>query len=526
MADSGTYTPETIARRLKIAEALLGERKKPITHWAEGLDELAKGYFGGKLYSDAEKAEKGNEAAQTAALSSLLGGGGQASSPAPMSAPAVPAAPAQMDASNLPRGLRNNNPLNIEAGDFTQGQPGFVGSDGRFAKFDTPESGIGAANKLLDIYQNKHGLNTVSGIVGRWAPAKDNNNVNAYAQSVAQKLGIDPNAPIPPEMRPQLIAAMGQHENGRPIGDVATLLSKPSIAPQMMAQATPSVSGQPLDTKAAIAKMLADPNPTVQRMGRTLATSIIQKQLEGEKPTNDIREYEMAKRQGFPGTLLDYQTKLKEAGKPVTNINQMQEGEYEKTMGKEMAQFNMEIPKSAASARGKMATLDRMGQLLSDKGITTGAGANTILEAKRLAKQMGVDVGDLGPAEAVRAIGNQFALELRNPSGGAGMPGALSDKDREFLQASVPGLQQNPEGNKLIVDYMKRVAQRSLDVERLRQQYVRKNKRLDEGFFSELADYADAHPLFPEAATPTPGPAATQQAPSIDDLLRKYGGAK
>jgi hypothetical protein len=36
-------------------------------------------------------------------------------------------------AAGTPRGIRNNNPLNIEAGDFTKGQPGFTGSDGRFA---------------------------------------------------------------------------------------------------------------------------------------------------------------------------------------------------------------------------------------------------------------------------------------------------------------------------------------------------------------------------------------------------------
>jgi hypothetical protein len=55
----------------------------------------------------------------------------------------------------LPRGIRNNNPLNIEAGAFTQGQPGFSGSDGRFARFAEPQQGVDAASKLLDTYQNE-----------------------------------------------------------------------------------------------------------------------------------------------------------------------------------------------------------------------------------------------------------------------------------------------------------------------------------------------------------------------------------
>lgn len=151
---------------------------------------------------------------------------GTAASPLPNDAPspldtaqspAGPVPPATAVAANAPRGVRNNNPLNIEAGDFTKSQPGFSGSDGRFAKFDTPQNGLAAAHALLDVYDTKHGLNTVNGIVGRWAPGTDGNNVSAYASDVAQRLGIDPNAPIPKEMRPALVAAMAQHENGVPV---------------------------------------------------------------------------------------------------------------------------------------------------------------------------------------------------------------------------------------------------------------------------------------------------------------------
>jgi hypothetical protein len=290
--------------------------------------------------------------------------------------------------------------------------------------------------------------------------------------------------------------------------------------PLQVAQAGPSIDPNVASTIRALIS-----NPQTRAYGLQLYGQF----ATGGKPTDDMRELnavnaERKARGEAPMGLLDYQVKLKEAGKPVTNINQQQESEYEKSAGKHFADLNFEIPKMASSARGKIATLDRLGSLLSDPNVTTGAGANAILEAKRLAKQIGIDVGDLGPAEAVRAISNQFALELRNPQGGAGMPGALSDKDREFLQSMVPGLLQNPAGNKLIIDYMKRVAQRSVDVERLRQSYVRKNGRLNEGFFNELADYSEAHPLFADADNaPVQTPAAQTGAPSIDDLLKKYG---
>lgn len=116
-----------------------------------------------------------------------------------------------------PRGLRNNNPLNIEAGQFTQSMPGFKGSDGRFAVFESPEQGIAAADALLMRY-GMQGRNTPAKIIEKWAPAGDGNNVSAYAGSVARALGIGPNDPIPmedPAARRRLIDAMSAVENGK-----------------------------------------------------------------------------------------------------------------------------------------------------------------------------------------------------------------------------------------------------------------------------------------------------------------------
>jgi hypothetical protein len=88
---------------------------------------------------------------------------------------------------------------------------------------------------------------------------------------------------------------------------------------------------------------------------------------------------------------------------------------------------------------------------------------------------------------------------MRNPAGGAGMPGAMSDSDREFLKATVPGLGRTPEGNVQIIDYMTRIEQRNMDVANLAQTYMAQNGgRLDYKFFNQLADWSKANPLFPE----------------------------
>jgi hypothetical protein len=116
---------------------------------------------------------------------------------------------------NAPRGLRNNNPGNIEAGaDRWEGQ---TGSDGRFATFQTPEAGIRALARTLLTYQDKHGLNTVEGIIGRWAPPSDNK-TKAYVQAVADAIGFEPTTPLnlkDPKVLQSLTRAIIMRENGR-----------------------------------------------------------------------------------------------------------------------------------------------------------------------------------------------------------------------------------------------------------------------------------------------------------------------
>jgi hypothetical protein len=457
-ADSGTYTPETLARRAKIAEQLLGP-SKPITHWAEGLNEMAKGFFGGRMLDRVERDAIAGERSQSEALARLLNPGASTSA-APTEMPA--AAPVSAD---LPRGLRNNNPLNIEAGGFTQGQPGFSGSDGRFARFETPEAGIGAANKLLDVYQNKHGLNSVNGIINRWAPAADGNNVNSYAAAVAKQLGIDPNAPISPEMRPQLIAAMGQHENGRPIGNVAQALQ----GGQQVAQAGGAPANVPVpgipgsapsaipagDSRARIAQMLNDPNPYVRKMGQSLAQGVIAKQVEGEKPTDEMREYDLYRRQGGKETFFDYKTGLNKARAQNITIDQKPELSFDTKAGNLQAERYDKIVQSGADAKTMVSDV----QALRDLGsrITTGKSAELQAALGPYASSMGIKIDGLDDMQAYKAIISRLAPQMRVPGSGA-----TSDFEmRTFLEA-LPGLGKEPGGNELISQTLEGLAQHKI----------------------------------------------------------------
>ena len=87
---------------------------------------------------------------------------------------------------------RNNNPGNIEAGDFAN-RHGAIGSDGRFAVFPDADTGTKAKSSLLKgpSYEGK----TLVDVMKKYAPAPEND-PQAYADYIAEKAGIDTSSVI------------------------------------------------------------------------------------------------------------------------------------------------------------------------------------------------------------------------------------------------------------------------------------------------------------------------------------------
>jgi len=87
----------------------------------------------------------------------------------------------------LPRGLRNNNPLNIRWTSGTRPWQGQKSYDGQFAIFETMEDGYRAAFRVLDSYNKKHHIYSVREIIYRWAPPQDHNATRAYIERVCKE---------------------------------------------------------------------------------------------------------------------------------------------------------------------------------------------------------------------------------------------------------------------------------------------------------------------------------------------------
>lgn len=115
----------------------------------------------------------------------------------------------------IPLGLRNNNPGNLRPS--APPWQGEADENGGFVVFDTMANGVRALAKNLLAYFDSHGLNTIRGIISRWAPPSDNNDTEAYIKSVCEACDVGPDAKLnlhDPDTLYWLVVGIGEHENG------------------------------------------------------------------------------------------------------------------------------------------------------------------------------------------------------------------------------------------------------------------------------------------------------------------------
>jgi hypothetical protein len=178
-----------------------------------------------------------------------------------------------------------------------------------------------------------------------------------------------------------------------------------------------------------------------------------------------------------------------------TTVISNQEKEESKVVGKAFGEQYADIQKAGFNAQSGINRAQRLGQLLEN--VNTGKLTPAGTELAAFAESLGFKIDkNLGNKQAANALSNEIALQLRNPAGGAGMPGALSDKDREFLVSMVPGLATSPEGRKTIIETMVKIAKRDQQVAQMARDYRKKNGQLNEGFYDELAAFSAKNPLF------------------------------
>ncbi|WP_425952884.1 hypothetical protein [Ralstonia pseudosolanacearum] len=171
---------------------------------------------------------------------------------------------------------RATNPGNIRYGDFAR-RYGAIGQDGSgFAVFPDAATGTAAMQALLRSY-GERGLDTVGGVVGRWAPPSEND-TSSYAKAVAKRLGVGSDTKL--DMRnPAVIEALGREmakqEGNAPAYQPRSMYSTPMPeGASRTAQQSPQEftfthelklqdpSGKPIAPLSVVSTRVAKPSPS------------------------------------------------------------------------------------------------------------------------------------------------------------------------------------------------------------------------------------------------------------------------
>lgn len=116
----------------------------------------------------------------------------------------------------MSRGLSNRNPGNIRQSAVRYKGEVRPSRDPAFKQFESMPCGYRAIFVLLDTYRIRHGLDTIRGMISRWAPPSENR-TEIYIRAVADAVGIADDRPVDTRDRTTMLrmaAAISRVENG------------------------------------------------------------------------------------------------------------------------------------------------------------------------------------------------------------------------------------------------------------------------------------------------------------------------
>ncbi len=311
-----------------------------------------------------------------------------------------------------------------------------------------------------------------------------------------------------------IAAFAGQYKNSSP-GALNMVFGK--AIPEYLAKIKPDLKGIATGELGVQYDRFGNviPVPGLEAVEKPVMVDMYQFDKEGNIIQQEFAsdQVEAAKAQGWkPGKLTQKKTPA-----AIVNISQGQEKEEAKVVGRGFGEQYIEIQKAGVIADKTINQYSRIKEFIQKA--RTGKLRPTTMAIAAYAKDLGFNIDpNLPYAQALVAMSNRLAMEVRSQteSGGVGLPGAVSEKDLEMLQASVVGIKATEEGNELLAEYVVKLARRNKEVAKLAREYRKKHGSIDEGFYDVLTDFSDTHPLF----------GGGDKIKTADDYLKQKGFKK
>jgi hypothetical protein len=133
----------------------------------------------------------------------------------------------------MARGIAINNPGNVRISSTAWLGKLTPSRDPEFETFDTAEHGLRVIARILLTYFEEYKLNTIEGIIAKWAPDSEND-TDAYIDDVSDRTDFDSDQALTPDAPTlaALISAIVWHENGsNPYSDGVIAAAVASVLP-------------------------------------------------------------------------------------------------------------------------------------------------------------------------------------------------------------------------------------------------------------------------------------------------------
>lgn len=253
---------------------------------------------------------------------------------------------------------------------------------------------------------------------------------------------------------------------------------------------------------------ITNPKTQLEMEAMRLANRKAERELQGEGAT--ALSPEERKQLGITDTQAAYKTRNGEIkfGPAGTTVNVGAEKSYDQTTGKAYGEQFVGIQKDARDAVKTIGTINMMEKLIQTPGFYSGLGGDRALAMNQALVTLGIKDAKAATAqEAFKALSNQLVLDAAGGSLGA----QISNGDRDYINATAPNLANTPEGNKELLGMRRKVAERQGLIGKMARDYAKANGgRIDAGFEQQVAEFAEANPLFPRQQ-PTATPSAVRE---------------
>jgi len=237
----------------------------------------------------------------------------------------------------------------------------------------------------------------------------------------------------------------------------------------------------------------------------------IQLEKGGGEGTANQRDYIEAVRGGYKGSFFDYQMEMKKAGANQTIFSG--ENELSKSLGKAAGDMVIDSNKAISQSQQNLRDLREMNNYNENPKVYKGPFADPVHRIKQTAEILGIPVEGTGPEQQWRSISSKLALATRSTSEGGGLPGSMSDADRNFVVAIQPGVQNTPSGNRLMIKIGQRRERFRIDYNMEQQRYIMEHKGVD-GLPENMEAWSQKHDYL----------ADLENDPDTGEALRIGGG--